>query len=112
MTEAEYEKYWKQRREEIYTDSNKKAKDQEEQIKSKFDELLNGLNIEIEKDWKRVMVLGDYEVRIELATKQKDVDINKLPIPKEFDGYNLKHKDARDSYDGKMKWITIIYEKE
>jgi len=112
MTEAEYEKYWKQRREEIYTDSNKKAKEQEEQIKSKFDELLNGLNIEIEKDWKRVMVLGDYEVRIELATRQKDVDINKLPIPKEFDGYSLKHKDARDSYDGKMKWITIIYEKE
>lgn len=112
MTEAEYEKYWKQRREEIYADSNKKSKQQEEQIKSKFDEVVNGLNIEIEKDWKRVMVLGDYEVRIELATKQKDVDINKLPIPKEFDGYNLKHKDARDSYDGKMKWITILYEKE
>lgn len=109
MTEAEYEKYWKQRREEIYADSNKKAKQQEEQIKSKFDEVVNGLNIEIES--KRIMVLGDYEVRIELATKQK-IDLNRISLPKDLDGYKLKSKDLKDSYDGKMKWITIIYEKE
>lgn len=107
MTEAEYEKYWKQRREEIYADSNKKAKEQEEQIKSKFDKLVDNLNIEIEN--KRILVMGDYEVRIELATKQK-VDLNKISVPKDFDGYKLKYKDIKDSYDGNMKWIVIQYE--
>jgi len=111
MSLAEYEKYLKQRQDEIYYYSNKKSKEKEEQIKSKFGELISNLDIEIEEDWEKIRVLGDYGVKIVLATRQEDVDINKLPIPEEFDGYNLKDKNMSSSFDGEKKWITIIYEK-
>jgi len=108
---AEYEEYYKQRQGEIYYYSNKKSKEKEEQIKSKFEELISNLDIEVEEDWEKIRVLGDYGVKIVLATRQEDVDINKLPIPEEFDGYNLKDKNMSSSFDGEKKWITIIYEK-
>lgn len=112
MTKDEYDKYLRKRREEIYADSTKKKQEKDEIIRSKFNEVVKMLDVEIEGDWNRVQVFSDYEVRIELGTKDPKIETTIKNIPKEFDGYKLTNSRVRDSYDGKLKFATIVYEKE
>lgn len=112
MTKSEYDKYWRKRREEIYADSTKKQEEKDEIIRSKFNEVVKMLDVKIEGDWNRVQVFSDYEVRIELGTKDPKIETTIKNIPKEFDGYKLTHTRVTDSYKGELKFATIVYEKE
>lgn len=118
MNDKEYEKFWKQRRTDIYSASSEKEEKETNIKKEKiYNDLIKPFNFDFFKsEWDR----EDYEIRaykesIQINFKTKDLDINnKLnKLPKEYDGMKLVLKRANESSlkgsDG-LIFVTIIYD--
>jgi hypothetical protein len=117
MTKAEYEIYCKQKRDEIYADSNKKSKAEKEAMSEKISTVIKslGINLKSESKWEpNGFSLQYYSYAMSIDFKTNDMDVvEKIKGIKDkgIDGFKFKNIRVSDGLgNSDMKFIHIEYE--
>lgn len=119
MTEEEYDKYWRKKREEEYLPIEKKGKEEKLEMEKKIDKIFKeyGINLESSK-WEKygfsLIYIPGYEFTIQFRYEGEDLsDRIKEMLKKDIDGYKgeLVRTDYGLSKNDKARYYTIKYEK-
>lgn len=116
MTKAEYDVFWKERRDNLYANSNKKRKEEEDVLRQKVASIIKGMGIDLPSSkWEPngfSFRCSSYDMIIEFSTEDTTIiDKIKNIKDKEIDGYRFKNIRINDGYgDTKRKFVRIEYE--
>ena len=117
MTKAEYDKYYKQKQEELYKPSSDKMKSRQEEVEKKIDQMFkkNGIQLEPSK-WEKYgfSLRGniDYDFNIQFKYNKDISSEIKSAIKDGLDDYKIELVSVSDGYSDKtQKFYTIEFKK-